>query len=106
MRGRKAWIGILILVAVLLLPTAGGAAPAGRSLLILPYQPLDLEREEQWVGDGVAHVLALALANHSAFVLVDPARVRRLAQPETWGDEAVLGAARNVRADLALYGEI
>lgn len=106
MRGRKAWIGILILVAVLLLPTAGGAAPAGRSLLILPYQPLDLEREEQWVGDGVAHVLALALANHSAFVLVDPARVRRLAQPETWGDEALLGAARNVRADLALYGEI
>ncbi len=106
MRGRKARIGILILVAVLVAPAASGAAPAVRSLLILPYQPVDLEREEQWFGEGVAHVLALALVNHPAFVLVDPARVKRLGQTEAWAEEAVLGVARSVRADLAVFGEI
>ncbi len=106
MRGRRAWIGLLILFAALVAPTQSGAAPTVRSLLILPYQPVDLDREEQWLGDGVAHLLELALVNHPAFVLVDPVRVKRLGQPETWGEEAVLGAARNARADLAFYGEI
>ena len=106
MRERKAWIGVLILVAALVAPAASGAAPGVRSLLILPYQPVDLDREEQWLGDGVAEVLALSLVNHPSFVLVDPARVRRVVQTEAWGEEAVLGAARSVRADLAFYGEI
>jgi tetratricopeptide (TPR) repeat protein len=106
MRERKAWIGALILVAALFAPAASGAAPAARSLLILPYQPVDLEREEQWLGDGVADLLALSLVNHPAFVLVDPARARRLGQPEAWGEEVVMGFARSLRADLALYGEV
>jgi len=106
MRERKVWISILILVAALVAPAASGAAPAVRSLLILPYQPVDLDREEHWLGDGVAHLLALSLVNHPAFVLVDPARVKRLGQPEAWGEEVILGTARRVRADLAFYGEI
>ncbi len=106
MRERKVWIGVLTLVAALVAPAASAAAPAVRSLLILPYQPVDLEREEQWLGEGVAHVLALSLVNHPALVLVDPARIRRLGQPEAWGEEFVLGFARMARADLAFYGEI
>jgi len=106
MRERKVWISILILVAALVAPAASGAAPAVRSLLILPYQPVDLDREEHWLGDGIAHLLALSLVNHPAFVLVDPARVKRLGQPEAWGEEVILGTARRVRADLAFYGEI
>ena len=106
MRERKVWISILILVAALVAPAASAAPPAVRSLLILPYQPVDLDREEQWLGNGVAHLLALSLVNHPAVVLVDPARVTRLGQPEAWGEEVVLGFARSVRADLALYGEI
>ncbi|MBI2152452.1 MAG: tetratricopeptide repeat protein [Candidatus Rokubacteria bacterium] len=106
MRGRKAWVGVLILAAALVGPAESGAAPTARSLLILPYQPVDLDREEQWLADGVAHLLALALANHPTFVLVDPVRVKRLGQPETWGEEVILGTARRVRADLAFYGEI
>ena len=106
MRGRKAWVGVLILAAILVSPAESGAAPAARSLLILPYQPVDLDREEQWLADGVTHLLALALANHPAFVLVDAVRVKRLGQPETWGEEVILGAARRVRADVAFYGEI
>ena len=106
MRGGKAWVGLLILAAALVAPVDGGAAPAVRSLLVLPYQPADLEREEQWLGHGVAHLLSLALVNHPAFVVVDPARVQRLGHPEAWGEEVVLAAARAVRADLALYGEI
>ncbi len=98
--------GLLLLVAVLLAPAVGLAAPAGRSLLVLPFQPLELEREEQWLGEGIAEVLTLALAHHPAFILVDPGTVKRLGQPEALGEPAVLATARRARAELAFYGEI
>ncbi len=104
MRGGKVRVGVLVLVASLVAAADTAAGPTVRSLLILPYQPVDLE--EQWLGDGVAHVLALALANHPAFVLVDPARVKRPGQPESRGEEVIVETARGVRADLAFYGEI
>lgn len=83
---------------------AAEAAPPPRPLLILPFRPVGLE--EQWLGDGVAEILSLALANHSAFVLVDRARLKRLGQPEQWGEEVIRGAARSLRVDLVFHGEI
>ena len=98
--------GVLLLCAVLLCPTASRASASARSLLILPFQPVDLEREEQWLGEGVADLLLLALVNHSAFIVVDPVGVKRSGRPEVGGEKAVLEAARKLRADLDFYGEI
>ncbi len=102
----SARVSVLLLCVALLNPSPARAAPAGRSLLILPFQPVEVEREEQWLGEGVATVLSLALVNHPAFIVVDPARVKRLGQPEASGEQVVLDTARSLRADLVFYGEI
>jgi tetratricopeptide (TPR) repeat protein/TolB-like protein len=98
--------GVVLLCAALLSPPASRASPSARSLLILPFQPVELEREAQWLGEGVADLLLLALVNHSAFILVDLVGVKRSGRPEVWGEKAVLEAARKLRADLVFYGEI
>ena len=105
-RRLRGWAGVLLLSAVLGYPTPGGAASVARSLLVLPFQPVELEREEQWLGEGVASLLSLALVNHPAFILVDPVRFKRLGQPEAWGESIVVETARILRADLVFYGEI
>ncbi|MBI3624786.1 MAG: tetratricopeptide repeat protein [Candidatus Rokubacteria bacterium] len=102
----SAWAVGLLLGAALLSPTASHASPSARSLLILSFQPVELEREEQWLGEGVAHLLSLALANHPAFILVDLVAVKRWGQPEVRGEKAVVETARKLRADLVFYGEI
>jgi tetratricopeptide (TPR) repeat protein len=58
------------------------------------------------VGDGVAEIVRLGLAQHAAFVHLEHARLRQLGQPELWGEAAVLQAARALRADVALFGRI
>ncbi len=108
MRRRRAprWTGLLLLAVALAGPTPSPAAPAPRSLLILPFQPLGLEREEQWLGEGVANLLSLALVNHPALILVDPTRIKRLGQADLWSEPVVLETARSLRADLVFYGEV
>ena len=101
-----ALVASLLLVAALHAPAATFASPPGRSLLILPFEAVDLERGEQWFGEGVAQLLSLALVHHSAVMLVEPARVRRLGPPGMWGEPVIREAARTLRADSALYGEV
>ena len=55
-----------------------------RTVLVLPFTPVDLGREEQWVGEGVAQSLSLALVHVPALVQVDRQRLRQLPEPETW----------------------
>ena len=86
-----------------------GEIPASlkpRTLLILPFQPVALELGEQWMGEGVAQSLSQAFAQHPAFIQVHGRRLRRLGTPEAWGEPAVLAAARSLKADVALFGEI
>jgi tetratricopeptide (TPR) repeat protein len=96
----------VLLAAAALAPADLRASPPARSLLILPFQTAGLDRDERWLGDGVTHLLSLALVHDPAFILVDPARLRRLGQPGTWGDQLIVQHARGLRADLAFYGEI
>ena len=77
-----------------------------RTVLILPFTPVDLGREEQWVGEGVAQSLSLALVHVPALVQVDRQRLRQLPQPEAWDEAAAVQAARGMRADVALFGEV
>ena len=80
--------------------------PKFRTVLILPFAPVDLGREEHWLGEGVAQSLSLALVHVPALVQVDRQRLRQLPQPEAWDEQAAVQAARGLRADLVLFGEV
>jgi tetratricopeptide (TPR) repeat protein len=75
-------------------------------VLVLPFAAVDLPREEQWLGEAVAQSLQLALVNLPTVVQIDRTRLRHLSQPEAWDEPAALSAARSVKADTALYGEV
>lgn len=77
-----------------------------RVVLIVPFDAPGLEREEAWIGEGIAQILSIGLAQHPAFVQVERARLRTYGRPEVWGDAAVLQAARGMRAEAALYGHL
>jgi tetratricopeptide (TPR) repeat protein len=104
--------GLRLPFALLAMCTLLAAAPADgavkpRTIIIMPFDASGLDREEQWIGEGASQILALALAQHPAFVQIERARVRTAAgRPELWGETVVLQAARTLKADAALYGRI
>jgi len=102
---RSSWTALAGLLAALLLSAAPAAAKS-RSVLILPFAPLELGREEQWLGEGVAESLRLSLTQLPSLVLIERGRLRSVTQPEVWDHQAALAAARALNADLVLYGEV
>jgi tetratricopeptide (TPR) repeat protein len=97
----------LLTVCVLLAGISADGAVKARTVVILPFDASALDRDDQWLGEGTAQVIALGLAQHPAFVQIDPGRVRVGAgRPELWGEPAVLQAARALKADAAFYGRI
>jgi tetratricopeptide (TPR) repeat protein len=97
----------LLTVCVVLAGIPADGAVKARTVVILPFDASAVDRDDQWIGEGAAQVLALGLAQHPAFVQVDRARVRVAAgRPELWGEPVVLQAARTLKADAALYGVI
>jgi len=98
------WAGLAFLV-VSALASQGAAVVKPRTVLIFPYQA-SLPRDEQWLGEGVAQILSLALVQHPAFVMVDHARLARLGDPHLRGEPAILSAIRSLKVDLAFFGDI
>jgi tetratricopeptide (TPR) repeat protein len=82
------------------------AAVKPRLVVILPFDTTTLAAEDRWMGEGVAQIVSLGLAQHPAFNQIDPARLHTLGQPTAWTASAVLQAARSVRAEAAIFGEI
>ena len=105
-RGRRSRLGLLVLATLLACSAAAGANVKPRAIVVLPYDASALGREEQWLGEGVAQLVALGLAQHPAFVQIERARVRAYGQPEVWSEPAVLQAARGVHAEAAVFGRI
>jgi tetratricopeptide (TPR) repeat protein len=109
MRRLDSWSRVLIVVVgflVALCPVAAHADSKLRVVLIVPFDATPLEREEQWMGEGVSQILGLGLAQHPAFVQIERARLRGVGQPDTWTETAAAQAARAVRADAVLFGRI
>jgi tetratricopeptide (TPR) repeat protein/TolB-like protein len=104
--GRSARWALLLLAVTTLAAASAEAATKPRAVLVAPFDASALERDEQWIGQGVAELIGLGLDQHPAFVQVDDARVRALGRPDAWGETVVAQAARTLRADAALYGRV
>lgn len=102
---RPAALAVITVLVLGCLP-APGAAAVKRSMIVLPFAGPTLPKEDAWVGDGVAEVLALAFVQSAAFVQLDRARLRAFLPPRGWDAAAALAAARGLRADVAVFGEI
>jgi tetratricopeptide (TPR) repeat protein/TolB-like protein len=99
------WMLPLLVLAAL---ATAGATPATkpRAVLVVAFDSSALERDEQWVGQGIAEVIGLGLDQHPAFVQIDEARLRTVGHPDVWGEAVVAQAARTLRADAALFGRV
>jgi tetratricopeptide (TPR) repeat protein len=103
-RGRL--VALVVTVLALALAAPGHAAVKPRLVLVLPFDASALAADDRWMGEGVAQIVGLGLAQHSAFNQLEPARLPALGQAEAWGPQLVLQTARTVRADAAIFGEI
>src|SRR3989442_7671026 len=113
-RSRLTLLGLGFLTTLSLISLAGagslissaGASVKPRVVIVLPFDASPLAADERWLGDGVAEVVTLGLAQHPAFVQIERARLRTLGEPEAWGETVVLQAVRAIHADAAVFGRI
>ena len=105
-QGRREMAVLAALVLLLITTLGAEAATKARTLLVLPYATVDLGREEQWIGEGVAQSLTVGFLQMPAVIQIDRERLKRLPRPEIWDAQAALAAARAVGADVAIYGEV
>jgi tetratricopeptide (TPR) repeat protein len=99
-------VALVVSVLALALAAPGDAAVKPRLVLVLPFDASALAADDRWMGEGVAQIVSLGLAQHPAFNQLDPARLPALGHAEAWGPPLVLQTARTVRADAAIFGEI
>ncbi len=87
---------------------AATAAPAVkvRSVLILPFVTADLPREEAWLGEATAQSITNAFRQVPGLIQVERGRLKVLSQPEAWDEPAAVAAARALRAEVAIFGEV
>jgi tetratricopeptide (TPR) repeat protein len=104
MRFARCAIVLVLLTALAGLADAAPVKP--RLVLIVPFDASTLERDEQWIGQGIAEVVGLGFEQHPAFVQIDDARVRGVGRPEAWGEGVVAQAARTLRVDAAVFGRV
>jgi tetratricopeptide (TPR) repeat protein len=94
------------LIVSLFAAPAPDAATKSRTVLVLPFTAVDLGRDEQWLGEAMAQSLMLALVQAPSLVQIDRERLKQVAQPEAWDEQAALTAAKGLHAEIALYGEV
>jgi tetratricopeptide (TPR) repeat protein/TolB-like protein len=104
--GRSARWALLLLVIAALSAIPADAAVKPKLVLLVPFDATALDREEQWVGQGVAEVIGLGLDQHPAFVQIDDARVRTLNRPDAWTEPVVAQAVKTLGADVAIFGRV
>jgi adenylate cyclase len=103
---RASRIVVAGLLLALIAAAGADAAPKPRNVLILPFATVDLAREEQWIGEGVAQSLMLALVHVPGLVQIDRDRLKQLPRPEAWDETNTATAAKRLGADIALFGEV
>lgn len=97
---------LLALTILALTAAAAEAAVKPRAVLVVGFDASGLERDQQWIGQGIAELIGLGFDQHPAFVQIEDARVRAIGRPEVWGEAVVVQAARTLRADTAVFGTV
>jgi tetratricopeptide (TPR) repeat protein len=92
--------------ASLLAASLADTAVKSRTVLVLPFVSVDLAKDERWLGEAVAESLMLGLIQAPSLIQIDRERLKQIAQPEAWDEQAVASAAKAVHAEIALYGEV
>ena len=83
--GRREMAVLAALVLSLLTTLGAEAATKARTLIVLPYATIDLGREEQWIGEGVAQSLTIGFLQMPAVIQVDRERLKRVSRPRYLG---------------------
>ena len=104
--GSRLWIVAVVVSLLALMGEASAADSKLRVIVIVPFDATALEREEQWMGEGVTQILALGLAQQPLIVQIERARLRAASRGEAWTESSLAQATRAVRADAALFGRI
>jgi tetratricopeptide (TPR) repeat protein/TolB-like protein len=90
-------------------PVPAATAPAAakvRSVLVLPFATSDLQREESWVGEAIAQSIMSAFRQVPGLIQVERTRLKALPQPEAWDEASAVAAARSLRTDIAIFGDV
>jgi tetratricopeptide (TPR) repeat protein len=106
---RRACHGAVVTVLILALPAVAGAAgPAKppRAVVAIPFDVSTLARDEQWLGEALAQLVALGLTQHPGVVVIDRTRLRGAREPDVWSEATAGQAARSVHADAAAFGRV
>jgi len=104
--GSRSWIVAVVSLLVLAIAGGAGADSKLRIVVIAPFDATALDREEQWMGEGVAQILALGLAQNASIVQIERSRLRAAAHTDAWTEAGLAQGARSVRADAALFGRL
>ena len=99
-------VALVASVLILGLAAHAGAAVKPRLVLVLPFDATSLPADDRWMGEGVAQIVGLGLAQHPAFNQLDASRLNSLPPAEGLTAPVAAQAARTVRADAAIFGEI
>ncbi len=104
---RASWVVVFsgLLTTAIAPPGAQGASKP-RTILLLPFVTVDLARDEQWLGEAVAQSLTLGLSQAPGLVEIDRTRLKQIAQPEAWDEQAATAAVKGLHAEIAIYGEV
>ena len=104
--GSRSWVVAVVSLLVLAIAGGAGADSKLRIVVIAPFDATALDREEQWMGEGVAQILALGLAQNASIVQIERSRLRAAANTDAWTEAGLAQGARSVRADAALFGRL
>jgi tetratricopeptide (TPR) repeat protein len=105
--GGRSWM-VAALVSAIVVAAAGGASADSklRVVMMVPFDATALEPEEQWMGEGVAQILALGLAQSASIVQIERARLRAVSRADAWTEPVLAQTARTVRAEAVLFGRL
>ena len=96
---------LLVVIAAASADAAGGGQAARRRSSCRSTRPR-LDREDQWIGEGVAQIIGLGLAQHPAFVQVERARLRARPAGGLGRGRRAAGGPRTLRVDVAMFGQV
>ena len=104
---RASWVAVgSLLWTIALVTSVADGATKPRTILLLPFVTVDLARDEQWFGEGLAQSLALGLVQAPGLVEIDRTRLKPVAQPDAWDEQAATVAVKSLHAEIAVYGEV